>query len=190
MSHHSKWFLLWILIPVVVVGILLFLSIQYLFDPNLYRNAVQKTLTSQLGREVTFGKAKIGFWGGIGIAFEDFRIKDRSQSFDLLRSKRLILTAKTLPLLKREVKWKRITLEKPVGRFSRDRNGRFNFFDTPLTGEELKSSERKMIETLSTLFGGSLFIRSGEISFSDESFDGAPLLTEIDRKRPRLHSCR
>ena len=80
------------------MGILLFLSIQYLFDPNLYRNAVQKTLTSQLGREVTFGKAKIGFWGGIGIAFEDFRIKDRSQSFDLLRSNRLILTAKTLPL--------------------------------------------------------------------------------------------
>ncbi len=186
MSRHSKKLLLWILIPVVVVGILLFLSIQYLFDPNLYRNAVQKSLTSQLGREVTFGKAKIGFWGGIGIAFEDFRIKDRSQSFDLLRSNRLILTAKTLPLLRREVKWKRITLEKPVGRLSRDRNGRFNFFDTPLTGEELKSSQQKMIETLSTLFGGSLFIRSGEISFSDESFDGAPLLTEIRSLELRL----
>src|SRR4030043_2199889 len=133
---RKKWFLLWILIPVVVVGILLFLSIQYLFDPNLYRNAVQKTLTSQLGREVAFGKAKIGFWGGIGIAFEDFRIKDRSQSFDLLRSNRLILTAKTLPLLRREVKWRRVTLEKPVGRLSRGRNGRFNFFYTPLNGGE------------------------------------------------------
>src|SRR4030067_3241945 len=117
MGHHRKLTLLWVMIPVLVVGILLFLSIHYLFDPNLYRNTVQKSLTSQLGREVSFGKATIGFWGGIGIAFEDFRIKDRSQSFDLLRSKRLILTAKTLPLLRKEVKWKRITLEKPVGGF-------------------------------------------------------------------------
>jgi len=186
MSRHSKKFLLWFLIPVVVVGILLFWTIPYLFDPNLYRNAVQKTLTSQLGREVTFGKAKIGFWGGIGIAFEDFRIKDLSQSIDLLHSKRLILTAKTLPLFRREVKWKRVTLEKPVGRFSRDRNGRFNFFDTPLNGEALKSSQEKMIETLSTLFGGTLSIRSGEFLFSDESFGGDPLLTEIKTLDLRL----
>ncbi len=186
MSHHSKKFILWLLIPLVVAGILLFWTIQYLFDPDLYRNAIQKTLTSQLGRDVTFGKAKIGFWGGIGIAFEDFRIKDRSGSYDLLRSQRLILTAKTLPLLKREVQWKRVTLERPVGRLSRDRSGRFDFFDTPLTEKELKSSQQKMIETLSTLFGGTLSIRSGELSFSDEFLGGGPLLTEIRSFELRL----
>ena len=53
MSHKRK-FWLWILIPVVVVGSLLFWTIHYLFDPELYRNAIQKTLTSQLGREVSF----------------------------------------------------------------------------------------------------------------------------------------
>ncbi|MBM4322649.1 MAG: DUF748 domain-containing protein, partial [Deltaproteobacteria bacterium] len=192
MSHKRK-FWLWILIPVVVVGSLLFWTTHYLFDPELYRNAIQKTLTSQLGREVSFGKARIGFWGGIGIAFEDFRIKDGSQSFDLLRSEKLILTAKTLPLLKREVKWKRITFEKPVGRFSRDRNGRLNFPDTPFNGGTLKSSqslrletEKKMIETLSTLFGGSLSIRSGQISFSDEFFGGPPILTEVQSLQLRL----
>ncbi|MBM4339732.1 MAG: DUF748 domain-containing protein [Deltaproteobacteria bacterium] len=193
MSRHSKKFWLWILIPVVVVGIFLFWTIHYLFDPDLYRNAIQRTLSSQLGREVSFGKAKIGFWGGIGIAFEDFRIKDHSQSFDLLYSPRLILTAKTLPLLKREVKWKRITFQKPVGRFSRDRNGKFNFSGAPLNGEALKSSqslrletEQKMIETLSTLFGGSLSIRSGQFSFSDEFLDGPPILTEIQSLELRL----
>ncbi len=186
MSRPNKKFLLWLLVPIVVAGIFLFWTIQYLFDPDLYRNAIQKTLTSQIGREVTFGKAKIGFWGGIGIAFEDFRIKDRSQSFDLLRSNRLILTAKTLPLLRREVKWKRITLEKPVGRLSRDRDGRFNFFDAPLTAEELKSSQQKTIETLSTLFGGTLSIRSGEFLFSDESLGGDALLTEIRSLELRL----
>lgn len=181
------------MIPVIVAGILLFWAIHFLFDPDLYRSAIQKTLTSQLGREVAFGKAKIGFWGGIGIAFEDFRIKGRSESYDLFRAQRLILTAKTLPLLKREVKWKRVTLDKPVGRFSRDRNGKFNFFDAPLTGEELKSSqslrletERKIIEALSTFFGGTLSARSGEFSFSDEFFGGDPLVTEIKNLDLRL----
>jgi len=186
MSRHNKKFLLGFLIPVALMGLFLFLTTHYFFDPDLYRHAVQKTLSSQLGREVTFGKAKIGFWGGIGIAFEDFRIKDRSQSFDLLHSKRLILTAKTLPLLKREVKWKRITLERPLGRISRDRSGRWNLFDTPLNGEALKLSHQKMIEALATLFGGSLIIRSGEISFSDESFGEMPLITEIQSFELRL----
>ena len=91
------------------------------------------------------------------------------------------------------MKWKRITFEKPVGRFSRDRNGRFNFPDTPFNGETLKSSqssrldtEQKMIETLSTLFGGSLSIRSGQISFSDEFFGGPPILTEVQSLELRL----
>jgi uncharacterized protein YhdP len=186
MRHNKKKFFLWILIPVLIVGIFLLWSLRSFFDPQLYRNALQKTLSSQLGREVTFGKAKLAFRGGIGIAFEDFRIKDRSQSYDLIYSRRLILTAKPLPLLRKEVRWKRITLEGPIGRLSRDRSGRFNFYDTPLDGEVLKSSQQKMIEILSTLFGGSLSIRSGEISFSDESFEGPPLLTEIHSLELRL----
>lgn len=186
MSRSSKKFIFWILIPVVVVGILLLWSLSSFFDPHLYRNALQKTLSSQIGREVSFGKTNLVFWGGIGIAFEDFRIKDRSQSFDLLYSRRLILTAKPLPLLRKEVKWKRITLEGLIGRLSRGRDGRFNFYDTPLNGEALKTSQRKMIEVLSTLFGGSLSIRSGEISFSDESLGGPPLLTEVRSLELRL----
>lgn len=174
------------MIPIALVGMLLFWGLRYFFDPDLYRSTLQKTLTAQLGREVTFGKAKIGFWGGVGIALEDFRIKDASQSYDLFRSQRLILTAKTLPLLKREVKWKRVTLEKPIGRLSRDKSGKFNFFDTPLTEEAFKSSQQKIIETLSTLFGGTLSVRSGEISFSDEFFGGNPLLTEIKHLDLRL----
>lgn len=173
-------------IPIVLVGLLLFWTLHSLFDPHLYRDTLQKTLSSQLGREVSFGKATLGFWGGIGIALEDFRIRDRSQSYDLFRSQRLILTAKTLPLLKREIQWKRVTIEKPVGRFSRNREGRFNFFDTPFTGEDLKSSQQKVIATLSTLFGGTLSIRSGTFSFSDEFFGGDPIVTEIKSLELRL----
>ena len=179
MSRRRKWSFLWILIPIISVGIFFVLSIHYLIDPNLYRNIIQKSLTLNLGREVTIGKAKITLTGGVGVAFEDFRVKDRSLSFDLLQSRRLILNAKILPLLKKEVKWKHIILERPILQLHRDKNGRINIFDGPLTPEGLKASQQRMVQTLSTLFGGSLTLREGKISFSDESLGDSPLITEI-----------
>jgi len=179
MARTKKWSILWILIPIVVMGMIGLLLIHYFLDPDLYRNVIQESLAATLGREVSIGKAKISVWGGVGIAFEEFRIKDRSLTFDLLRSKRLILKVKLLPLLRREIKWKRIVFEQPTLHLQREKNGRFNIYDGPLTTEGLKASEQKMIQTLSTLFGGSFTLRDGEISFSDESLSGSPLITRI-----------
>jgi uncharacterized protein YhdP len=180
MSHRRKWSILWILIPVIVVGAFILVSIHYLLDPNIYRNILQKSLATALDREVSIGKAKISLWGGLGIAFEDFRIKDRSLAFDLLQSKRLILRVKLFPLLKREIKWKRIVVDQPTLHLIRDKNGKFNiFFDGPVTGEKLKETEKKILEALTSLFGGSLALRDGEIFFSDESLGNSPLKTEI-----------
>ncbi len=180
MSRRKKWSLLWIVIPILIVVIFISVSIQYLLDPDIYRNILEKSLTTALDREISIGKAKIYLWGGVGITFDDFRIKDRSLAFDLLQSKRLILRLKFFPLLKREIKWKQIIVDRPVFRLIRDKNGQFNiFFDGPLTGEKLKETQKKMLEAITSLFGGSLAIREGEVSFSDESLGNSPLKTEI-----------
>jgi uncharacterized protein YhdP len=179
MRRRKKWFFLWILIPVLVVGIFGYLFVHYFLDPTLYQKMVEKSLTTELGREVIIGKAKISLWGGIGIAFEDLRVKDRSLGFDLLQAKRLILKIEILPLLKKEVKWKHLVLDRPILHLLRDKNGKFNIFDGTLTAERLKTSQEKMVQTLSTLFGGSLTLRDGKISFSDECLGLTPVVTEI-----------
>ena len=180
MRRGKKWSLLWILIPIVVVGAFLLLSTRYLLDPNIYRNILQKSLTTALDREVSIGKAKIDLWGGVGMAFEDFRVRDRSLAFDLLQSKRLILKVKLLPLLKREIKWRRIVVDRPTLHVVRDKNGQFNIFSNgPLTGETQKETQKKILEALSSLVGCSLTIRGGEIFLSDESLGDSPLKTEI-----------
>ena len=74
MKRRKRWTILWILIPIIVVGTFILLSINYLLDPNIYRNILEKSLTTALDREVSIGKAKIYLWGGVGIAFEDFRV--------------------------------------------------------------------------------------------------------------------
>src|SRR4030066_1902086 len=174
MKHRSKWSVLWIVIPIMIVVAFILVSIQYLIDPNIYRNILQKSLATALNRERSIGNAKIYLWGGVGIAFEDFRIKDRSQAFDLLRSKRLILRVKLFPLLRREIQWKRIIVERPILHLVRDKNGQLNlFFDGSLTGEKLKETQKKILEAITSLFGGSLALRDGEIFFSDESLSGS-----------------
>jgi uncharacterized protein YhdP len=187
MSHRRKWYLLWILIPIFIAGIFILVWIHYFLDPHVYRDILQKSLATALEREVTIGKAKIDLWGGIGITFEDLRVKDRSLAFDLLQSKRVILRVGVLSLLKKEVKWKRIVLDQPTLRLIRGKNGRLHIFldDSP-TGERLKETEKKLMEALTSLFGGSLSLRDGEVIFSDESLSDAPLKTEIRSFNLRL----
>jgi uncharacterized protein YhdP len=180
MRRRGKWFILWILIPIAVVGASILIFIQHLLDPNVYRNILQKSLSTSLEREVSIGKAKIDFWGGVGIAFEDLRIKDRSRAFDLLQSKKLTLRVKLLPLLKREVKWRRIVVDGPTLRVVRDKKGQFNIFSNgPLTGDKRQETQKKILEPLSSVLGCSLTIRGGEIFFSDEGVDHSPSKTEI-----------
>jgi hypothetical protein len=188
MVRRKKWsrLFLWILVPILIMGMFGLVFLYYFFDPNLYRNVLQKSLTTALGREVFIGRARISLWGGVGIAFEEFRIKDRSLSFDLLQSKKLILKVKLLPLLKKEIQWNRIALEGPTLHLLRDRNGRFNVLNTLLPAEGGKASQQNMIQTLSTFFGGSLSIRDGEIIFSDEGLGDPPLITQIQSFNLRL----
>jgi hypothetical protein len=51
--------------------------------------------------------------------------------------------------------------------------------DAPLTAEGLKSSNQKIIQALSSLFGGSFTLRDGDLFFSDESLGDSPQITEI-----------
>jgi uncharacterized protein involved in outer membrane biogenesis len=178
MSRRKKWILLSIAILVVLVGTLAVLSVQYLRDPNIYRNVLQKSLTGALSREVSIGEARINFWGGLRISFEDVRVRDRSLTFDLVQLRRLILRPRLLPLLKREMKWKRIVLDRPTFRIVRDRKGQLNFLsDMPLASKQ-KETEKKISEVFASLVGVSLAVRDGVILFSDESVGNPPLKTE------------
>jgi uncharacterized protein YhdP len=179
MSPRKKRTFLWILIPVLVVFGSGILFVQYFFDPAFHRKFIQDSLTQALGREVSIGEAKISLWEGVGITFEEVRIKDRTRTFDILRSKRLFFKAKLLPLLKKEVQWKRIILEEPILHLLRDAKGQFNFEDGPLTAEGRRDSFPSLIQTLSTLFGGSFTLKEGRLLFTDQGLGGGDLKTEI-----------
>jgi uncharacterized protein YhdP len=163
----------------LIVGVLGYLFFHYFLDPELYKKILEESLTQAFQKEVHVGKAKISLWDGASFVFEDFHVKDPSLAADLLSSKMLILKVKLLPLLKGEVKWKRIVLDQPALRLHRDRNGQFNLLGDPLSVKGLKTSQQKVIQMLSTLFEGSITLRNGEMTFSDEGMGPTPLITKI-----------
>ncbi len=161
--------LLWILISIFGLGILLLLTIYHLADPAIFEEGLKRTISDHLQQEVSFEKTKLKLWGGIGISFENFRVKDPSTAGDLFRSKRLIFHLRILPLLKKEIKWKRILLDRPFFRIVRDKEGEIHLFPLTIKKGEVEGSRQRVLQILSSFFGGSLTIQNGEVSFIDES---------------------
>jgi len=150
--------------------------LRRLLDPELYRTLVQTKLSEVLGREVLIGKATPSFWRGVGMAFEEVSVKDRSQGFDLFRSKRLVLRIRILPVLWGAIQWRSLLFEEPIFQLQRDKSGRFNFIDKP-TGEEERG---RIFQGLTTLFGGSVILQGGRVSFVDEGIAEGPLTTIVE----------
>jgi uncharacterized protein YhdP len=180
MNLRKKSFLLLTLILVTGLCIFAFLSLHRLLDPELYRTLVQKKLSEVLGREVLIGKATPTFWPGVGMAFEEVSVKDRSQAFDLFRSKRLVLKIRILPVLWGAIQWRSILFEEPIFQLERDETGRFNFIDEPSGEEQQGLAQRKILLGLTTLFGGSVIFQGGRVSIVDEGIAEGPLTTTVE----------
>jgi len=59
MSRRKKWSFLWVLLPILLVGVFGYLFIHYFLDPALYKKILEESLTKELSREVLIGKARI-----------------------------------------------------------------------------------------------------------------------------------
>lgn len=176
MKSIRKWYLLWILIPILLVGVLGFLLVRSLLHPELYQKVLQDFLTQTFGREVSIGKTHISFSQGLGISVEDFRVKDRSGKFDFLTSKKVWVKVRLIPLLRKEFQWKAILLDQPSLRLIRDQNGQINLFERPIGKEAFRLTHEKIFPIPQ---GGSIILRNGELTFHDKGFGDLPLITVL-----------
>lgn len=172
MGKKKRILILWILIPILGLGIFLFLTLSHLSDPAIFEESLKRTLSDHLQREVSFEKVRLKLWGGIRIHFEGFKIRDPSANIDLFYSKRLILNLRILPLLRKEIQWKRILLDQPFFRILRNKEGEVNLFHLSLKKGEVEAAQQSLFQILSSFFGGSLTIQNGEVFFIDESLSG------------------
>lgn len=116
------------IVVVVLVGILLLLVFNLGAIVNRNKDALITRAEQQLGREITIGEIGVKLWGGLGVRLDDFTVADDPAFSDepFVRARSLQVDVQILPLLRKELKIKRITLHDPVIRVIRGEGGTLN----------------------------------------------------------------
>jgi len=130
-------------------------------DVNTYKPRLEATASEALGMEVSIGGSmRISFFPGLLVTLEDLRIHNRGA--DIAAAKKVTLGVDFLPLLRREVRVRKITLTHPRISIERDRDGRFSF-EKPAAAKEMLPA--LALENVSLSDGTFLFTdkQSGEV---------------------------
>jgi hypothetical protein len=160
------WIVAGLLIAIFAGSILLLRSIAL---PQRYKGVIEAQLKEAMGRDVWIRHASLRFLGGIGIEFEDLIVKDWDGRSDFIRAKGLILQMKLLPLLKKQLMWKSLILEKPSVHLRRSGEGNFNFWPKGKGSRpEGEKDTPDIVSLLSSLSGGEIRVRQGTVHFVDD----------------------
>ena len=171
------WIIAGLLIALFAGSILLLRSIVL---PQRYRGLIEARLRGATGRDVQIRRASLRFLGGIGVEFEDLVIKDWDGKSDFIRVRGVILQMKLLPLLRRQLRWKSLILEKPSLHLRRSREGNFNF-STKRKRPTLKGEKEYLhiLGLLSSFTGGEIRVRNGSIHFIDDFVASVPIILRL-----------
>jgi uncharacterized protein involved in outer membrane biogenesis len=159
------------------VGMLLVLAVAVplLVDFNGYRPGLEAAASDALGMEVRIGgRLSMGFLPGFHVTAEDGRILSE-QGVVVASAKKASLWIDLLPLLRRELRLRRIALTEPVLSVERDVEGRFNV-------ERLKQAAA----LLSALDGASVSLSNGTLRYADQRSGGGFEATGLDLNVSRM----
>jgi len=172
------WLIAGLLIAICAGSILLLRSIAL---PQRYKGVIEARLRGATGRDVRIHRASLRFLGGIGVEFEDLVIKDWDGKSDFIHTERVILQMKLLPLLRRELRWKSLILQRPSVRLRRSREGKLNFWaernGSKPTGER---EYPHVLRLLSSFTGGEIRVRKGSVHFFDDFVPPGPTTVGIE----------
>lgn len=121
----------------IVLGILLILAFlaaalaPFMIDLNHYKGAILSRIKPYLPREVDFEHIELTVLSGLGAELRGLRVAENPafSTGNFLELEGLQARVLILPLLKGQVRVKRIILKRPVIRVSRNAGGAFNFGD-------------------------------------------------------------
>jgi uncharacterized protein involved in outer membrane biogenesis len=131
------------------------LAVPLLVDVNRYKPQLEAAASDTLGMDVRIGRLSVGLFPALHLGMEDARILDE-RGEAVASAKRTSLGIDLLPLLRRELRLRRIQLTQPRLSIERDSTGRVNV-------ERLK----KGAELLRALDGASVTLSDGTLSYSD-----------------------
>jgi uncharacterized protein involved in outer membrane biogenesis len=106
--------------------VLVALALKLFVDVNAFKPRLEAIASGALGMEVRFGgQLEISVFPGLHVTLEDVHIRNREADVAVAKAARLDIDL--LPLLRKEIRIRKVALEDPRISIERDRNGKFNF---------------------------------------------------------------
>ena len=138
-----KWILAVIGLLFVALIVILYV-IMVTFDFNKLKPKIAQAAREATGRELTLGgdfKVAIGFSPSISVDKVDFQNAPWGSRPEMVKVKRLEIQIALLPLIRREIQFKRLILVEPDILVETDRSGKSNLEFK--TAEKPKAEEKK-----------------------------------------------
>ncbi|MFQ5848528.1 MAG: AsmA family protein [Candidatus Methylomirabilales bacterium] len=141
-----------------------------------------------LGRKVAVDDIGVTLWGGIGVRLKNFALAD-DRAFsreDFIRAADLQVNVELLPLLRKEVRVKRLILHDPVISVIRDKKGNLNFASIGQPGREPgtkpPAAAPPASPTALPLLVSLVDVADGEVRYLDKKEGVALRVSQIDLK--------
>jgi len=169
---------------VLILAFIVAVLAPFFIDLNRYKDTILSQLDPYVPRDVDFDRIELTVLSGLGAELYGLRVGDNPafSKGDFLKLASLQVRVRILPLLKRQIKVKRIVLKEPVLRLARNAAGEFSFSDLRANeqasppGEERQAAEEATAQegvggglgALAGLLVNELVIQQGKISYQDE----------------------
>ena len=129
-----------ILLLLVLIGAVL---APFMIDLNQYKGTILSKIKPYVPREVDFEHIELTVLSGFGAELRGLRVADNPafSEGDFLQLEGLQVRVMLLPLLKRQIKIKRIILKRPMIRLARNADGELSFSDLVMEAEEDTAGE-------------------------------------------------
>jgi AsmA protein len=129
MSQYLKYALtVFALVITLLVGLLLYITTT--FDPNAYKPQIIQLVKENNQRELRFdGNIKLTFFPSLGISVENISMNEYNSDKEFAAAENVLVSLALLPLLKKQLVVKEITLKGLKANLVRFRDGRMNIDD-------------------------------------------------------------
>ncbi len=174
----------------IVLGVLLILVFlvavlaPFLIDLDQYKGTILSKIKPYVPREVDFEHIELTVLSGFGAELRGLRVADNPafSAGDFLQLEGLQVRVMLLPLLKRQIKVKRIILKRPVIHLARNADGEWSFSDLIVEAEEgtagggsptaeetpAEAEAARGLGVLAGLLVNELAIQQGRIVYQDD----------------------
>ncbi|HEU4686429.1 MAG TPA: AsmA-like C-terminal domain-containing protein [Nitrospira sp.] len=180
----------------VVGGIAFLLFSPYLTGEDYLKDFFLQQLEQSLGRKIDVHRVKLVLFPKIRLELSQVAVHERNSPQIMLSAKKLDLVLRLLPLLRKQLVGKRLTVEEPVLTVRRDRAGHWNVLDR---ASPIPRSDEEAVQLMTRVFRiKEATIVNGTVIVSDEARpDGvrtaklesvdASVVIQVERNQADVH---